>query len=110
MVANASTLKNGPLTGFFSGQDKTPASEVHVGMEVMLEWKPRHRQVHNDSQAAVEAFRENPFSQIGAVQAYTDLIWAEDMATPGRDQSADSAAGMTGGTGRSCNDILARKR
>jgi hypothetical protein len=43
-----------------------------------------------------EAIRANIFSRIGTAQVYTDFIWAEDMATQGCDQSADSAVGMKG--------------
>jgi len=48
-----------------------------------------------------------------AQRIYTDLTWAEDMATQGCDQSADSAAGMArGGVSRSESQaaILAAKR
>jgi hypothetical protein len=41
---------------------------------------------------------------------YTDLTWAEDMATQGCDQSADSAAGMEGGVQPPFEFILAGKR
>ena len=41
---------------------------------------------------------------------YTDLAWAEDMATQGCDQSADPAAGMAwGGASRPLNSYSGAK-
>jgi len=56
--------------------------------------KPASLQAQDNFFAAQFGLRGQVF--LGAVPFYTDLTWAEDMATQGCDQSADPAAGMAG--------------
>jgi hypothetical protein len=80
-------------------------------------WTPENRPTEQNQNKIIytlqSVIRANIFSVDHLGRVYTDFTWAEDMATQGCDQSADSAAGMTGGDGSrpaSRAAILARKR
>src|SRR5579872_2791919 len=84
---------------------------LKTGHTWTLQNRPMEPNQNKSIYTVQEAIQANIFSRIDTARVYTDFTWAEDMATQGCDQSADSAAGMKGGGGsRPTSNILARKR